>query len=305
MPDGDGFLRLQARHLGHRAAAALESGVSGRIAALFQRSFYVALGETWICVGPAGLERGPLHLGCVLAKGLDWRASGLAVGQACRAAPKSLRLGQRLRIETQAAELWLPPPAPDWSRESLARGLAMLEEQVAGRLPEEGLAGLLREPSGGESPMLAQARPLVARLANWLRAGDPARGAPSLDGLVGLGPGLTPSGDDFICGNLVALHALGFEALAGRLAEATAALFRSNGNPISNSHFLAAAEGTATAPLHDAMTALAQGRRKDLASALERLNAIGHCSGWDALAGLVTPLQAAARHYNDGALLSE
>lgn len=293
MPDGGDLFRLQARHIGRRAAAALASGGPGRIGALFRRSFYVALGETWICVGPERLERGPLQLGCGVAAGLDWRASGLRAGQVCHAGPGGLRIGPRLRIETQAAEVWSPPPAPGWSRRGLARGLAILEAQVAGGLPDQGLAGLLRAPSGGDSALLARARPVVARLSGWLEAGAPGRDVPPLKGLVGLGPGLTPSGDDLVCGSLVALRALGLRTPAARLAEAAAPLFRSNGNAISRAHFQAAAEGAATAPLHDALAALAKGRAKDLASALERLDAIGHCSGWDALTGLVVTLRTA------------
>ena len=293
MPDGNGLFRLQARHIGRQAATALAAGGPGRIGALFRRSFYIALGETWICVGPESLERGPLQLGCGVAEGLDWRTSGLQLGQTCQAGPGGLRIGHRLRIEMQTAEVWSPPPAPLWSRSGLARGLAILEEQVAGRLPEEGLAGLLRDPSGKDSALLDRARPFVARLSSWLMAGAPDREVPPLKDLVGLGPGLTPSGDDLVCGSLVALQALGLRAPASRLAEAAAPLFRSNGNGISRAHFRTAAEGAATAPLHDALAALAKGRAEDLAPALERLDAIGHCSGWDALTGLVLTLRTA------------
>lgn len=297
MPDGDGRVRLRARHLGQRTAAALDRGGPGRIGALFQRSFYVDLDETWICVGQDCMERGPLHLGCGLAEGLDWRASGLEIGLGCQAGPDGLRIGHRLRIETQDAEVWLPPQAPPWSRQDLAWGLEILEHQVAGNLPEEGLAGLLHTPSGGQSPLLARARPVVARLRDWLTeaaAGDSHRNVPPLDGLVGAGPGLTPSGDDFVCGLLVGLHALERGDLAGRVFAAVLPLFRTSGNPISTAHLLAAAEGAAAAPLHDALAALAAGCGRELPAALKRLDATGHCSGWDALTGLVVALRAAA-----------
>ncbi len=39
--------------------AALQPGQRGRVGAVFERSFYITLADTEVCVGPAGLGAGP------------------------------------------------------------------------------------------------------------------------------------------------------------------------------------------------------------------------------------------------------
>ena len=59
-------------------------------------------------------------------------------------------------------------------------------------------------------------------------------------------------------------------------------------NPISAQHLCAATEGLGSISLHHLFKALHAG--KDQAQALKDLTAIGHTSGWDALAGVYTTL---------------
>lgn len=299
MPDSDGTLRLEVRHLGCLAATALDRGAACRIGALFERSFYVDLGEVWICVGPETLGRGPLNLGCALPGSVDWHASGLRVGLGCHADPTALRIGQLYRLALGNAEVWSPPPVPPWSFGTLAQGLGVLEDLGASGLPEEGLACfLLAGSSHDTSRVAARARDSISELTGWLstaaRGESRHRDLPPFSDLVGLGPGLTPSGDDFLGGILIALRFLGLKDEAARFYQAALPLFRLNRNPISTAHFRAAAEGAASEALHDAMSALALGRREALKAALVQVDGIGHTSGWDSLAGIVTALRAAA-----------
>ncbi len=298
MPDRDGSLRLEVRHLGCLAARALDRGGACRIGALFERTFYVDLGEVWICVGPDTLGRGPLNLGCALPGRVDWHASGLREGLDCRAGPSALRIGQLYRLTLGDAEVWSPPPAPPWSFGTLALGLEHLADLAPRRLPEEGLACfLLADGRHDATRVAARARTSISELKDWLSAAarrvSRHRALPPLSDLIGLGPGLTPSGDDFLGGVLIALHSLGLKDEAMRLYDAALPQFRTNRNPISTAHFRAAAEGAAAAALHDALAALTLGRRDALKATLAEVDGIGYTSGWDCLAGIVVALRAA------------
>ncbi len=298
MPDRDGGLRLEVRHLGCLAARALDRGGAGRIGALFERTFYLDLGEVWICVGADTLGRGPLNLGCALPGSVDWHASGLREGLDCHAGPSALRIGQLYRLALGDAEVWSPPPGPPWSFGTLVRGLEHLEDLAARRLPEEGLACfLIADGRHDGTRVAARAKEAITEMTRWLSAaaqgGSRRRDLPPLSDLIGLGPGLTPSGDDFLGGVLIALHLLGLENEAMRLYDAALPQFRSNRNPISTAHFRAAAEGAASAVLHDALVAATLGRREALEAALAEVDGIGHTSGWDCLAGIVVALRAA------------
>ncbi len=127
--------------------------------------------------------------------------------------------------------------------------------------------------------------PAVKALARWLAAPE---GAPqAAAGLIGLGPGLTPSGDDLIGGALCALHATGRSDVAAHLAAWALPLAKDGTNRISQAHLACAAEGECGEAVNDAITALLSGVLPDLA----RIDAIGHTSGWDALAGVALALE--------------
>ncbi len=117
---------------------------------------------------------------------------------------------------------------------------------------------------------------------NWLSG----RSEPD-DALIGLGPGLTPAGDDFVGGAMIALRACGKNAGDGALADRIAAwalpLARTNTNRISRAHLECAAVGEGHQALHDY---LASGSERDLAL----LRRIGHTSGIDAAAGALHAL---------------
>ena len=63
-------------------------------------------------------------------------------------------------------------------------------------------------------------------------------------------------------------------------------------NEISRVHLKAAAQGLGAEPLHAAIGDITSNRDRELQVSLKRLNAIGHSSGWDALAGAVITLRA-------------
>jgi hypothetical protein len=108
--------------------------------------------------------------------------------------------------------------------------------------------------------------------------------------LLGLGPGLTPSGDDLLCGALVALHAVGQVDAARDLHAAIAEAAPVATTPLSAAFLKAAAEGQGSGPLHEAIIALME--NQNVARHLEAVACIGHTSGWDALAGAVLVLRA-------------
>lgn len=248
---------VRVASLGRFARAALSSGKAGVIA-VFERSCYVATPAGLACVGVVG--NGPLNA-------------------RCESLPQRPVVGEVLCITTQDAAHWRPRASPEWDAELAARSLARLRESARDRLPAEGFGYLLES---------ARSRPpTVEALARWLV--DPSGLPHGAAGLIGLGPGLTPSGDDLIGGALCALHATGRCEVATRLADWALPLAQSGTNRISQAHLACAAEGECGETVNDAVVALLSGDSVDLG----RIDAIGHTSGWDTLAGAALALQAA------------
>lgn len=133
----------------------------------------------------------------------------------------------------------------------------------------------------------------------WI-AKDAQRPAPrAANALIGLGPGLTPAGDDFVGGALIALRAAGRGALAGRVAAWALGLAGSGTGKISRAHLRCAAAGEGHEALHEFLRVLHQGRQA-VERALAALSGIGHSSGLDAAAGALLALDAGRRAGNDG-----
>jgi hypothetical protein len=109
--------------------------------------------------------------------------------------------------------------------------------------------------------------------------------------LLGLGPGLTPAGDDFLCGLLVGLRVLGSRApqhtnwaasLCTLLSEMVEREAPRRTNALSRTLLVQAGRGVAVEPLLDVLCTLGSGAPL---RGIETLLAIGHSSGGDMLAG--------------------
>ena len=254
------MLRLTASIAGRFARDALALG-EGEVCARFQRSVYLRLpGERYACVGDPSLGRGPLN---ALVEGFS---------------PSPI--GARLSVD--AAAVWTPAAPPPHA----AADPAALKAAAWGRVPPEGLGCLV---VGSHNGLSGHAQPALEALERWLVGNALADEAAML---VGLGPGLTPSGDDYLGGVMLALYH------THRTSQARS-LWRwleprlSRTSAISAAHLAAAAAGEGHEALHAALLHLFQ-REPGWPQALDALDTIGHCSGWDALAGMAAVARSSA-----------
>jgi len=108
--------------------------------------------------------------------------------------------------------------------------------------------------------------------------------------LAGLGRGLTPSGDDFILGAVLAtwiIHPSKIASkLAGEVTEAAAPLTTS----LSGAWLRSAGRGEAGIRWHNLFNALMVSDKTAVQESVEQLLAVGHSSGADALAGFTGTL---------------
>jgi Protein of unknown function (DUF2877) len=260
-----------------------------QVAAMFARSLHLEADGDFLCLGDPSIGRGPLN---AIVSGDAWAALGRMVppvGSSVLIDRRSIRIAGAA-IDRTGAALWHPAPWPTApSPRRMAEAVDELAQLCITGAPEDGLARVVLVRAAGPGSALARvARSRVDRLRAWL---DGCGAAPPID-LLGLGPGLTPSGDDVLCGALVALRAVGRSGAADRLAATVAVAAPTATSPLSGAFLRAAAEGLGAEPLHEIIRELLSGRTEVLARRLEALGAIGHTSGWDALAGAVLVLQA-------------
>lgn len=234
---------LAVRVVGRFARESLAAG-GGEVCAIFQRSFYLRTAAGFACFGDARLGRGPLN---ALLDTLP-----------------AVTMGAKLSVSLANAEAWSPPPFRE-GRIDLADA----------KPPDEGFGGLV---IGRHNALAAHAQPALEAIDRWLAGHSLDTAA---EGLVGLGPGLTPSGDDYLGGVLVALRAARRTTHAESLWRWLAPRLAARTSELSAAHLAAAAAGEAHEALHEVLNG----------APLERLDGIGHVSGWDAFAGAMAVLK--------------
>lgn len=299
---------LRVVRMGEAARASLRPGMSGRVLAVFRRTFYLIDCQGGVvCIGDASLGAGPLNAACASLS--DWQAEPLSPGDETRVARGVLAIGDGLALCLDGAEAWRRAASPTFRGfQALRYGLQCLAELARMQAPADGLGRTIRPPAGVDgdalsewgietSPVTKAAEPGIDALRSWLvgrlgRAERAVAPSPAVISLVGLGPGLTPSGDDFLGGAAVALHGLGRADVAGELAVFLAGHLQSRTGLISGAHLRQALGGEACAPTLDAMDAVLSGLTSRVDAACRAAATVGHTSGWDALGGLA--LAAAA-----------
>ena len=276
--------------IGKGARRTLSGHAPGRVIAVFKRSLYVETPGGLACLGAASLGAGPLNALSDRADGLDEPLAGLSVGAPVRIDGLRIDIDGRLSFSLDRATDWRPARGP-WSVDRLGPGVAALLDLALGRAPADGLAPVTFRGEGPPQMIAA-----TAAFRDWLddlaTAGPVADPPFDAEGLIGLGPGLTPAGDDYLGGALVALRAFGRADIADPLGTWVLAAARHRTTTISRAHLALAAAGEGAEALHVILEALAGGRIDRLAAGLDRIDSIGHTSGWDALAGAVAACAA-------------
>lgn len=179
--------------------------------------------------------------------------------------------GTELAISLRGARIWRPQATP---RPFAAR---------IGRLPMARSRGIF-----------SAAHPGAAAFGEWLADGARREAPHGAASLIGLGPGLTPAGDDLVGGALVALRIAGRHACAARVADWALRLATRRTSRISRAHLACAAQGEGGAALHALLAALLAGRGS-MSREIDAIDAIGHTSGWDAAAGAALVLDLLRR----------
>ena len=265
---------------------------TGSVLSVFRRSFYVQFGAHALCIGSVGLGNGPINLLVQMPDNGDWLELGVARLQKVWLSGTTVSVANRIQFHLENAAIWQPPLPPRFCFDDLATGLKQLSTSALQRSPGGlgamlvGLSMLPDWPNVRNDPLLRTAQRPIREIAEWLPGALAHENEPpprSILGLIGLGPGLTPSGDDFICGLMIALHYLGFADAAGKISAAVLPIAFRETNLVSSQFLRCAASGHASSALFDVLDAILTCR--GLEEKLNVVHAIGHTSGWDSLAG--------------------
>jgi len=292
--------QIKIHRAGGLAMDALRNANAGHVAAVFEHSFYIDTPAGLFCVGNERMYAGPLNVITAAPETTDWRASGLSCNLPVSLSARKLCVGPQLSFDLTDLKPWAPqrwpsPPAVI----NAARGLSGFRAVARAKVRTDGLGAFIfhDDSNTSSSPSGRLAGPAISGLRATLRrtfqTGKPQMPeCCDLETLMGIGPGLTPAGDDFLGGMMMALRALSFPVFCADLWAGIEPRAETAGNAVSLAHLRGAAEGYAAAAVHDLILAILSGDVAAMPSAIEELDRIGHSSGWDIMAGAVTVIDA-------------
>jgi hypothetical protein len=305
-PSTEFFPRFIAHRIGATAYQTLSStGQQGKVLAVVSGCIYL--------VDPSGQliwlvkEFLPLHTRAIQLAG-EWPGLLRDIPFQIRGAELAFHTG--VVVDAARAEVWRPAEvgAGGWlPLGEICEKSRILYSQLV-KIPRTGFGGLI-EPllgltgQGGLSPLpqfsdqvLRVAWPAVQTVSLASACQDLGAILARASDLVGLGNGLTPSGDDFLGGLFFGLQALNrlFPTEVGwdpERVQDTLARITGLTNLISSTILNDLAAGQGPKPLHDLVHLLVTpASPESILVAARALVSIGHSTGWDLLTGLLAGL---------------
>lgn len=193
-----------------------------------------------------------------------------------------------LTIRMPDAKLW--NPQPDWEvlhakRDDITRQLSALPNidylKLSGfDTPLDDHSGLLNHQ---HLPITPISNSLISSLVNT----NLASSLKAAQQLAGLGIGLTPAGDDFIMGAILAAWILHPPDVASELAKEITDTVAPLTTSLSAALLKSAGRGEAGQVWHDLFDALISADKMVIQESVDQLLSVGHTSGADALTGFL------------------
>ncbi len=289
MPPRPTGFGISAVSISSRIRPLLDRSPRGAVLATFARSCYLDLDGHLVAVVATELLDGPLNL--VLALPSTTRLDEAPVGAPVSCRGGTLDIAEAWQIDFAHAPIWNARVTPLTVTPHLRLWLASIRRILDAEAPVESLARPARVRRASEGMDL---------LEDGLRHRDVTVVREAADTLVGLGPGLTPSGDDVLAGTLLAI-ALLRPVEEDHWRQAIIDASRGRTIRISEAYLEAAAAGEAGEAWHHLRRTLqhaaqsvppASDEDPDLRAAVRGVLAFGETSGADMLAGFVLGMDA-------------
>ena len=203
---------LQAAWIGSMAQETIRQDRSGTVLGTTSTGIYLRPSGRWLLFLSTEIFRGPLTINLLEPAAL---LHTLAAGMPFVLEPERIRIPEvEAEIRLTDAEIWQPPaigPTSGHTADRIQR-LAALAARVFSHRPGGELSPLLPLLFENSTPIPEKKMPpqpafdaLTAYAAGAV-SGTPFRLKDALESALGLGRGLTPAGDDFILGLLLAMN---------------------------------------------------------------------------------------------------
>lgn len=312
MRPGEGEAPLIASEVSRRTVAVTSRSGVGRVHSVFRRCFNVVQPSSeWLTVGLAPFPRTPDGIIVTCTRAVDFKAEGLVPGAAVCCASGFLSVPQAgLRIRLRAARIFDTRRTPlefSGARRRVARNLVTAWKTLDDRGRQEGLGwarAVLRPSDDGTSPggcdypddLCRRAVPAIMALRIGIRSNDAAAMQRQVETLLGLGVGLTPSGDDVLGGLAAGLFLGGVPETRNSFVSVLREVLRQEGRTTEfSAHALRCiVDGEIPEIIHNVARDIGEREESDVERAMATLLSYGSTSGTEIALGLCLGVGLAA-----------
>lgn len=292
--------------MGAAAASFVKNAeVSGLVHSVFQRVINFSFpGNNLISISRSDVSNSPTNIITSLRIADRYDQHGIRPGLAVAVKDNILQAGP-FWINLQKATLWTPAICGTMNGlpcGEIAAKLSRLTDWAGSLSPAGGLAYFLPRLSAllaGDidklscsDPFLKVALAALTGLCHSWRQANVAGLRENISKLIGLGPGLTPSGDDLLAGfmaSLLAMHKItgsGTPFLLAELCTMVNEIASTNTNDLSRELLAFAAKGEVPEPMDAMILALLTKQQTAWEQAAQQLLKVGASSGSDQLLGI-------------------
>ncbi len=291
-------------------ADALEQGsIDGRITGLYQHALnWQDTRQRLFCVVDSKMGNVPFGIAVHMPEGFSFLTSGLQVGDGVTCRENNLCFGDGQMVLDLSDVISEPTscvlkPQPS---EAFNSQVTLAQEILRDKLTAAGLIAYVFDdnPPNPPDPFMQAISQRLTTLRAALHSGSRAEAIQSIRDLLGLGMGLTPSGDDVLVGLMAGWSAFQHSPDAAKyraiITDAIGTYTRGRTTDVGAAYLEHALDGRFADRLVDYVNAIIEGN--NIAQATERLLSFGASSGQDCAVGVLYALQLGAekRRRNDG-----
>jgi len=296
----------KATSIGSAAFDALKNG-DGEVHSVFERTFNILFGDELVGIARSDITRSPINLVTDIQPNESMSSLGIDKGMQVKVNDRLL-IDEVLEISLKDATIWRPRNRVDGhpNFEHVKKNLKILEKFVAKNCRRGGLGQLLSHvdeiaigkisSTSNFNDIAKAVLPSLVDLFKAIRSEGIDDVKKISRNLIGLGPGLSPSGDDVLIGLMISLW-WSTNSLGGDIGRAKkineAIIIHTNKTTLLSQQLLRhAARGETNEAVEILLDGIFMGEPEDIGVRAQRVLNIGETSGTDMMAGILLGMRA-------------
>ena len=287
--------------LDNLAKVALDDNVSGQIIAVFDSSIYLQTSNQIICLGNRTLRNSPITIITSLPENFSFKKFRLQIEEKVFFFNRDIKIKDTTFAFGEKTKIWHPaelknPFLPYNIRQGIRHFHKLLQNKD---VEPKGFSEILFFKNLNPKKLNYNKRVLaeISECKRWIcqsfaKENNACMSRPYwAENLLGLGFGLTPSGDDFIGGVMIGLHICKKIFMAQCIWDQVSENISESTSPIAGAHLFAASTGLGPAEIHNLADAILSANSLGMIDLVKSLDMIGQTSGWDIFAGVFVVIE--------------